>query len=237
VGNSGCGTPTPSSGCSRPSQYRPGLSSPSAIRLAPSAWATTPPAGDRAIRSWRRRSPHQAITRGGIEQLEGRALGMTQRAANEPSFELARDLLVGAPRPDQEIPVRGCPLPTAQHRDLGVDEAGKVCDHQSELPAAETVQWRARPTWIDRGRSATQAVRPGYASPSVRALAGVPPGEGRPRGSPSQPALTDRRPKPEATAHSPKRDATSCGYCKSFAEIRLCGASHTSSRTWWMFLL
>jgi hypothetical protein len=41
-----------------------------------------------------------------------RALGIkTRRAANEPSFEWSRDLLEGAPGPDQEIHVGGCPLP------------------------------------------------------------------------------------------------------------------------------
>ena len=141
----------------------------------------------------------------------------TQRAANEPSFESSRDLLVGAPRPDQEIPVGGCPLPPAQQRDLGVDEASKVCDQQAELPAADSVQWRARPTWIDRGRSAIRAVRPGYASPSLWTLTGGPPGHGPPPSSPSQAVLTDRRPERDATAH---------GNCKRFAEIRLCGAWH-----------
>jgi hypothetical protein len=143
----------------------------------------------------------------------------TQRAGNEPSFEWSRDLLAGAPRPDQEIPVNGCPLPPAQQRDLGADEASKVCDHQAELPAADSVQSRARPTWIDRGPSATRAVRPGYASPSFWTLTGVPASHGRPAWSPSQPALTDRRPKPDATAY---------GSYKRIAEIRLYGAWHTA---------
>ena len=98
------------------------------------------------ICSWRRPGPHKAIARGGIERFEGRTLGMkAQRAANEPSFEWSRDLLVGAPRPDQEIPVRGRPLPLAQQRDLGVDEASKMCDQQAERPAADSVQCRAQP--------------------------------------------------------------------------------------------
>ena len=33
--------------------------------------------------------------------------------------------------------------------------------------AADSVQRRARPTWTDRGRSATRAVRPGCGSPSI----------------------------------------------------------------------
>src|SRR5580693_7453136 len=69
-----------------------------------------------------------------------------QRAANEPSFEWSRDLLVGAPRPDQEITAVGCPLPPAQQRDLGVDEASKVCGQQAQLPAADSVEGRARVT-------------------------------------------------------------------------------------------
>jgi len=73
----------------------------------------------------------------------------TQRAANEPSFEQSCDLLVGAPRPDQDIPINGCPRPAARQRDLGVDEASKVCDQQAELEAADSVQWRPRPTLID----------------------------------------------------------------------------------------
>src|SRR5690349_22314933 len=73
----------------------------------------------------------------------------TQRAANEPSFEQSCDLLVGAPRPDQDFPVNGCPMPPARQRDLGVDEARKVGDQQAELEAADSVQWRARPTLID----------------------------------------------------------------------------------------
>jgi hypothetical protein len=57
-----------------------------------------------------------------------RALGIkTQRAANEPSFEWSRNLLEGAPGPDQEIHAGGCPLPPAQQRNLGVDKASKVC--------------------------------------------------------------------------------------------------------------
>ena len=69
-----------------------------------------------------------ASAREWVERLEGRALREVQRAADGPSFERSRDLLVGAPRPDQEIPVGGCPLPLAQQRDLGVDEASKVRD-------------------------------------------------------------------------------------------------------------
>ncbi len=46
--------------------------------------------------------------------------------------------------------MRGCPLPSAQQRHLGVDEASKLCDQQAELPAADSVQWRARPTRTDR---------------------------------------------------------------------------------------
>jgi hypothetical protein len=82
--------------------------------------------------------------------FEGHAL-RPKRVADEPSFEWSRDLLVGAPRPDQEIPVGGCPLPAAQQRDLGVDEASKVCDRQAVPPAADSVQRRARPIRIDRG--------------------------------------------------------------------------------------
>src|SRR5689334_6237770 len=44
----------------------------------------------------------------------------------------------GCPRPDQEIPVRGCPCPPAQQRDLGVDEASKVREQQAKLSAAAT---------------------------------------------------------------------------------------------------
>jgi hypothetical protein len=51
--------------------------------------------------------------------------GRCSARPSEPSFERSRDLLVGAPRPDQEIPVGGCPLPRAQQRDLGVHEASK----------------------------------------------------------------------------------------------------------------
>jgi hypothetical protein len=91
-----------------------------------------------------------AVARRGNEWFEGRALGMrTQRAANEPSFERSCDLLVGAPTPDQDIPVNGCPMPPARQRDLGVDEASKVGDQQAELEAADSVQWRARPALID----------------------------------------------------------------------------------------
>jgi hypothetical protein len=125
------------------------------MRFAPSAWPTTSPPCDRAIGSRSGPSPRNAIARRGIERFEGRALGMrTQRAANEPSFEWSRDLLVGAPGPDREILVGGCPSPSARQRDLGVDEASKVCDQQAELPAADSVQSRARPTWIDRGSQA-----------------------------------------------------------------------------------
>lgn len=81
-----------------------------------------------------------------------------QRAANEPSFEWSRDLVVGAPRPDQQIPMGGRPLPPAQRRDL-VDEASKLRDQQPELPAADSDPWQARPAWIDRGRSAVRARR------------------------------------------------------------------------------
>ena len=80
------------------------------------------------ICSCRGPSPHTAIARGEVERFEGRAQREVQRAADDPSFEWSRDLLVGAPRPDQEIPVGGCPLPPVQQRDLGVDEASKVCD-------------------------------------------------------------------------------------------------------------
>src|SRR5205085_10717951 len=133
---------------------------PRATRVAPSARPTTPPSSDRALGSWRRPSPHKASARGGIERFEGRALGMkAQRAANEP-FERSRDLLVGAPRADQEIPVGGCPLPPATQRDLEVDEASKVCDQQAGLPAADGVQRRPRPTWIDHGRSPIRPVPP-----------------------------------------------------------------------------
>ena len=124
-----------------------------------------------------------------------------QGGADEPSFEWSRDLLVGAPRPDKEILVGGCPLPPAQQRDLGVDEASKVCDPQAELPAADSVQWRARPTWIDRGHSAIRPVRPGYAGPSFWTLTGGSPGHDPPPWTPSQAVLTDRRPEPDATAH------------------------------------
>ena len=61
------------------------------------------------------------------EWSEGHAL-RPKRVADDPSFEWSRVLLVGAPRPDQEILVGGCPLPPAQQRDLGVDEASEVCD-------------------------------------------------------------------------------------------------------------
>jgi hypothetical protein len=118
-----------------------------------------------------------------------------QRAADEPSFEWSRDLLVGAPRPDQEIPAGGCPLPAAQQRDLGVDEASKVCDLYAELPAADSVQGRARPTWIDGRRSAVRAVSPGFASPSISTLTGGPADHGPSPRSPSQAVLTNRRPK------------------------------------------
>jgi hypothetical protein len=218
VANPRARTPTPSCGAPRPRLQRPRLSGPRATRFAPSAWPTAPPLSDRAICSWRGPSPHKPIARGGIERFEGRALAMkTQRAANKPSFECSRDLLVGAPRPDQEIPVGGCPLPPAPQRDLGVDQASKICGQQAELPAADGVRWRARPTWIDRGRSAIRAVRPGYASPSFWARTGGPTGHGPSPWSPSRAVLTDRRPKPDATAH---------GHRKRFAEIRLCGARH-----------
>jgi hypothetical protein len=162
-------------------------------------------------------------------EIDGRALGMkTQRAANEPSFEWSRDLLVGAPKPDQEIPFGGCPLPRAQQRDLGVDEASKVCDRQAELPAADGVRRGARPTWIDRGRSAIRAVRPGYASLSIRALTGGPADHGRPPWSPSQPVLTDR-----SRGETPLPTGTR----KGFVETRLCGAQRTSSCTGWILLL
>jgi hypothetical protein len=113
--------------------------------------------------------------------------------------------------------VGGCPLPPAQQRDLGVDEASKVCDRQAALPSANSVQWRARPTRNDRGRSAIRAVRSGYASPSIWARMGRPPGHGRRPWPPSRAVLSDRRPEPEATARG-----------KRFAEIRLCGVWHTA---------
>ena len=162
-------------------------------------------------------SPHTAIARGGVVRFEGRALREVQRAADDPSFEWSRDLLVGAPRPDQEIPVGGCPLPLAQQRDLGVDEASKVCDQHAVLRAADSVQRRARPTWIDRGRSATRAVRSGYASPSFRTLNGGRPGHGPPPSSPSHGLRTGRH---------PSETPLPAGTAKRFAEIRRCGAWH-----------
>ena len=62
--------------------------------------------------------------------------------------------------------------------------------------------WCRAPTWIDRGRSAIRAVRPGYASPSFWALTGGPPGHDPPSWSPSQAVLTDRRPEPDPTPHA-----------------------------------
>ena len=92
----------------------------------------------------------------------------------------------------------GCPSPPAEQRDLGVDEAGRVGDQQAEPPAADSVQWR--PIWIDRGRCAIRAVRPGYASPSFRALTGRPLAHELPPWSPSHGLLTGRRPRLNASA-------------------------------------
>jgi hypothetical protein len=66
--------------------------------------------------------------------------------------------------------VGGCPLPPAQQRDLGVDEASKV----------------------------GEAVRPGYASRSFWTLTGGPPAHDPPPWWPSHGLLTDRRPQPDA---------------------------------------
>jgi hypothetical protein len=53
-----------------------------------------------------------------------------QRAANDPSFDCSRELLVSVPRPDQ---ARGSlPLASAMQRELGVAEASKVSDQQLE---------------------------------------------------------------------------------------------------------
>ena len=198
--NVGDRTPTSSCGARLARPWRPRLSGPSATRFAPSACPTTRPSRDRAIFPCRGPNPQTAIARGGVGRFEGRALREVQRAADEPSFEWSRDLLAGAPRPDQEIPVGGCPLPLAQQRDLGVDEASKVCDQYAVLPAADSVQRRARPTWIDRGRSAIKKVRPGYASPPCWALTGGPADHGPSPWSRWHAGLTDRRPKRDATA-------------------------------------
>jgi hypothetical protein len=74
------------------------------------------------------------------ERFEGHALGMKiQRVADEPSFEWSRDLLVaGAPSPGEEDHRGWLPLPPAQQRDLGVDEASKVSDQQVRLSAADS---------------------------------------------------------------------------------------------------
>jgi hypothetical protein len=73
----------------------------------------------------------------------------------------------------------GCPLPAAQQRDLGVDEASKVCDRQAVMPAVDRVQRRARP---------------------ICALTGGPADHGASPWSPSAAGLTDRRPKRDAIA-------------------------------------
>jgi hypothetical protein len=121
--------------------------------------------------------------------------------ADEPSFEWSRDLLVGAPGLDREIPVGGRPLPPAQQRDLGVDEASKVCDLEAQLRAADSVQGRARPSWIEGRRTA--GTRPAGRTRVV--------GTHRPSG---------------ATARRQTRLPT--GGAKRFAEIRRGGASHTA---------
>ena len=161
------------------------------------------------------------------EWSEGHA--RPKRVADDPSFECSRGLFVGAPRPDQEMAGGGCPLPPAQQRDLGVDEASKVYDQPAGLPAAEGVQWRARRTWIGRGRSAIRAVRPGYASTSFWAFTGGPPGHGPPPWSPV--ASCAHRSPPEA-----RRDRR-MDTAKRFAEIRRCGAWHRAPAVGRMLLL
>ena len=94
------------------------------------------------------------------------------------------------PRPDQETPVGGCPLPPAEQRDLGVDEASRVGDRQAEPPAADSVQWQ-------RDRSGLiAAVAPlGRCVPATRA---------HPSGrSPADRRLTNRRHGCRRTACSP----------------------------------
>lgn len=146
--------------------------------------------------------------------------GRCSARPNEPSFEWSRDLLVGALRPDQEIPVGGCPLPRAQQRDLGVDEASKVCDRQAELPAADSVRRGARPTWIDRGCSAITALRPAYANASIRARTGGPTGHGRPAMVPV--ATGAHRSPPEARRHcrrEPQRASLKSGFAARGIEL------------------
>ena len=140
------------------------------------------------------------------------------RALGRPTLERElAGLLMGAPRSDQEVPVGGCPLPPAQQRDLGVDEASKVCDQQAELPPADSVQWRARSTCIDRGRSAIRRrvpatrARPSERSPADRQVTAHRHGRGREPCSPI--AARSETPLPTGTANA----------C---AEIRLCGAWH-----------
>ena len=126
-------------------------------------------------------------------------------------------LLMGAPRPQQEIPAGGCRLPPAQRAISELmKRATSVISRLSFHPLTASSGERDRPGLIaaiaqlGRRVPATRA-RPSERSPADRQVTAQPPW------SRSRAVLTDHRPERDATAHR---------YRKRCAEIRLCGAWH-----------
>ena len=149
-----------------------------------------------------------------IGRFEGRALREVQRAADDPSFEWSRDLLVGAPRPVQEIPVDGCPLPP---HSSAISELMKRAKSVISRPSFELLTVvggeRDQPGLIAAG------ARIRAASPSIWALTGEPADHGPSPWSRWHAGLTIA-----ARSETPLPTSTA----KGFVESGFAGAWHTA---------
>jgi hypothetical protein len=141
----------------------------------------------------------------------------TQRAANEPSFEWSRDLLVGAPDPTTRSSWVAAPcLPHSSAISELMKRAKSVISRPSFRPLTAFTGERDRPGLI-------AAVAPvGRCVPATRAS---------PSGlSPADRQVTthrhDRRRNPCSPIAARSQTRLPTGTAKRFAEIQLCGAWH-----------